>query len=128
MSDVTVSFQPDNKTTIAHSGQTLLEIAAQVAAGVDDGAQAEGPVPRHLYLRPGVRQVTLLPYHGLGVHKAERLGRSSRLGGVTTPSDQHLEALAERLEALCRELLGWLSSRREPGVPRQTWIEGRTPD
>jgi uncharacterized 2Fe-2S/4Fe-4S cluster protein (DUF4445 family) len=42
MSDVTVTFQPDNRTITAQSGQTLLEIAAQAGVPIHNLCGGEG--------------------------------------------------------------------------------------
>ncbi len=44
---------------------------------------------------PGVRHVSLLPYHRTGAPKARRLGREYALPGLAPPPTEHLEALAE---------------------------------
>jgi pyruvate formate lyase activating enzyme len=43
---------------------------------------------------PGVRRVSLLPYHGTGAAKARRLGRDYLLESVQPPSPESLERLA----------------------------------
>ncbi len=48
---------------------------------------------------PGVRQVSLLPYHSTGAAKARRLGREYPLDTLAPPSPERLDALA----ALFRE-------------------------
>jgi pyruvate formate lyase activating enzyme len=48
---------------------------------------------------PGVRRVSLLPYHRTGAAKARRLGREYPLDALAPPPGEHLEALA----ALFRE-------------------------
>jgi pyruvate formate lyase activating enzyme len=47
-------------------------------------------------LAPGIH-VDLLPYHHTAVDKYARLNRSYELGHVQTPSDEHVERLAEIL-------------------------------
>jgi pyruvate formate lyase activating enzyme len=44
---------------------------------------------------PGVRQVSLLPYHSTGAAKARRLGRDDPLEGLAPPSPERLDALAD---------------------------------
>jgi pyruvate formate lyase activating enzyme len=48
---------------------------------------------------PGIRQVSLLPYHSTGAAKARRLGRDYALDALAPPPREHLDALA----ALFRE-------------------------
>jgi pyruvate formate lyase activating enzyme len=43
---------------------------------------------------PGVRRISLLPYHRTGASKARRLGRHDSLGALYPPSAERLEALA----------------------------------
>lgn len=70
-------------------------IRVPIIPGVnDDAANIEGTA--HLAASiPGVRQVNLLPYHELGMHKAQRLGQSSRMGAVRTPAPDDLERMAQ---------------------------------
>ncbi len=48
---------------------------------------------------PGVRQVSLLPYHRTGAAKARRLGRDYPLETVAPPSPERLDALAALFRA-----------------------------
>jgi pyruvate formate lyase activating enzyme len=75
-------------------------IRVPIIPGVNDDAANLDATANFVAALRGVRQVTLLPYHGHGAHKAERLGRSSRLGAVTTPSTEHLETMADRFRAV----------------------------
>ena len=43
---------------------------------------------------PAVRQIHLLPYHGTGIQKQERLGQNPSLRNVTPPEPAHLQELA----------------------------------
>jgi pyruvate formate lyase activating enzyme len=43
---------------------------------------------------PGVRRVSLLPYHATGAAKARRLGRDTPLDGLAPPPRERLDALA----------------------------------
>ena len=70
-------------------------IRVPIIPGVNDDEANLDATARFVAALRGVRQVTLLPYHGHGVHKAERLGRASRLAAVATPSPQHLETLSD---------------------------------
>lgn len=47
----------------------------------------------------GVRQVNLLPYHELGTHKNEHLGREDTPDSVPSPSADDMKAAAERFQA-----------------------------
>ena len=85
-------------------------IRVPIIPGVNDDAANLDATANFVAALRGVRQVTLLPYHRHGVHKAERLGRSSRLGAVTTPSTEHLETMADRFRAVgIRALTGAIS-------------------
>jgi len=57
----------------------------------DEGVDAIAEIVAGL---TGVRQVSLLPYHGSGAAKARRLGRPSPLESLAPPSPERMEALA----------------------------------
>jgi pyruvate formate lyase activating enzyme len=46
----------------------------------------------------GLKQVELLPYHNLGMHKYDVLGQEYTLQGLTTPEKSHMLSLCRRLE------------------------------
>jgi pyruvate formate lyase activating enzyme len=74
-------------------------IRVPVVPGLTD---AEGDVAATAALvagLPGVRKVSLLPYHRTGVQKARRLGRDDPLGTLAPPPPERLSTLA----ALFRE-------------------------
>jgi len=48
----------------------------------------------------GMRQVNLLPYHEMGTHKNEQLGRIENPESVPTPSADDMRAAAERFRAV----------------------------
>jgi pyruvate formate lyase activating enzyme len=75
-------------------------IRVPIIPGVNDDTENLDATARFVAELRGVRQVTLLPYHKLGVHKAARLGRSPRLGPVDAPSAAYLDHLAERFRHL----------------------------
>lgn len=69
-----------------------------VVPGVNDdaaGIEAIGVLAAGL---PGVRKVSLLPYHGTGAPKTQRLGHSPGRE-FTSPSHEHMEALARLVAA-----------------------------
>lgn len=75
-------------------------IRVPIIPGVNDDVANLDATAEFIAVLPGVQQVTLLPYHGHGVHKAERWGRSNRLFGVASPTTEQLEKLADRFRAL----------------------------
>jgi pyruvate formate lyase activating enzyme len=70
-----------------------------VIAGVNDGAAAIEAMAELAAGLPGVRRVSLLPYHGTGAAKIQRLGRPETARGFAPPTVQHLEALARLVAA-----------------------------
>jgi pyruvate formate lyase activating enzyme len=48
----------------------------------------------------GVRQLNLLPYHELGIHKTRRLGKPAASSPSAAPPSEPLENLAERLRTM----------------------------
>lgn len=47
-----------------------------------------------------IEKVSLLPYHGLGEQKYERLGRMYPLSGISPPTEEHLKNIAKTFESL----------------------------
>ena len=47
-----------------------------------------------------VRQVNLLPYHKMGLHKFSRAGRDYRLADIVPPSREYMEAVREKFASL----------------------------
>jgi len=74
-------------------------IRVPIIPGVNDDAVNLDATAQFVATLRGVRQVTLLPYHELGVHKAARLGRARRLGPVDAPAPEHLERLANHFRS-----------------------------
>lgn len=69
-----------------------------------------------LNLGHGIKQVELLPYHKLGVHKYAMLGEDYKLQDLALPSKQHMRSLAENLNGQikqagisCQEIFGIIS-------------------
>jgi pyruvate formate lyase activating enzyme len=51
-----------------------------------------------LNLDPGIKQVELLPYHDLGIHKYDLLAKTYELKGLKIPNKEHILSLAKTLE------------------------------
>jgi pyruvate formate lyase activating enzyme len=75
-------------------------IRVPIIPGVNDQAANLAATAKFVAALRGVHQVTLLPFHGHGVHKAERLGRSSRLDVRTPPSTEQMETMADYFRAV----------------------------
>jgi pyruvate formate lyase activating enzyme len=65
-----------------------------VVPGFNDGEENLRAVARLAREHPSVRRVSLLPYHGTGVRKRERLGRTAALAGVASPTAERMQELA----------------------------------
>jgi len=81
-------------------------IRVPVIPGVNDDAENLDATARFVTSLPGVRRLHLLPYHGHGMGKRERLSEPAPRTAVPLPEapaavdgNAHLEALAERLSA-----------------------------
>lgn len=86
-------------------GHCRIWVRVPVIPGVnDDAAELEG-MARFAAGVPGVEQVCLLPYHELGMHKSQRLGRPYRMDGVGTPGPERLEAMARRFRQAGLEVM-----------------------
>jgi pyruvate formate lyase activating enzyme len=48
----------------------------------------------------GIRQINLLPYHALGMHKFARVGEDYRLPATLSPSSAAMQQIADRFRAL----------------------------
>jgi pyruvate formate lyase activating enzyme len=69
-----------------------------VIPGINDGAAGIAAIGALASELPGVRKVSLLPYHGTGVSKTQRLGRP-QASEFTSPSPEQMEALARLVAA-----------------------------
>jgi pyruvate formate lyase activating enzyme len=56
-----------------------------------------------LNLEPCIKQVELLPYHNLGMHKYDLLAKTYELKGLMIPNKEHLLSLAKTLEKNIKE-------------------------
>ena len=74
-------------------------IRIPVIPGVNDQPSELEQMARLVAGLRGVRQVNLLPYHALGVHKFQRLNQSYSLNHIAPPSAEHMEAVAARFSA-----------------------------
>jgi pyruvate formate lyase activating enzyme len=75
-------------------GHHQIWIRLPVIPGVNDHAAELEGMARFAAGVPGVDRVCLLPYHELGMHKSQRLGRPYRMDGVVTPEPERLEEMA----------------------------------
>lgn len=74
-------------------------IRIPVIPGVNDAPEEVEQMARLVAGLRGVRQVNLLPYHPLGVHKFQRLSQPYLLNHITPPSAESLEAVVARFSA-----------------------------
>ena len=69
-------------------------IRIPIIPGINDGTGEIEAMARLVQELPGIRQVSLLPYHKIGLPKFERLGQAYALADVAPPSRQAMETLA----------------------------------
>jgi pyruvate formate lyase activating enzyme len=62
----------------------------------DDDGQLEATA-RFAASIPGVRQINVLPYHKMAIHKFRRLGRPYRLEQIPAPTPERLEEVRQKL-------------------------------
>ncbi len=95
-----VSNRPilDNLRALAHDHPDV-RIRVPVIPGVNDSRANMAATARFASALPGVRRVSLLPYHATGEPKRERLGLVRQLRGVAAPPQGRLEELAGELSA-----------------------------
>ncbi len=74
-----------------------------VIPDLNDGPENLRAVARLAAELPSVLRVSLLPYHRAASRKRERLGRDDVLAGVTTPTPERMQELAELFAATGRE-------------------------
>ncbi len=74
-------------------------IRIPVLPGLNDDPESVSAVTELASSLPGVRRVSLLPYHRLGVAKRARLGLDWRQAGLLPPAPQRLRELASQLAA-----------------------------
>jgi len=74
-------------------------IRVPVIPGFNDGDDHLDAIVRFTASINGVRQVNLLPFHELGMHKNEHLGREDTLEPVPSASADCLKTAAERFRA-----------------------------
>lgn len=75
-------------------------VRVPIIPGFNDGDRHLDAVARFAASVEGVRQVNLLPYHELGSHKNEHLGRLDTPESVPSPSADDMKAAAERFRAV----------------------------
>jgi pyruvate formate lyase activating enzyme len=68
-----------------------------VVAGFNDQASEVEAIARLAAATRGVRRICLLPYHPLGKHKVERLGKTPALASLSAPSPERMASLAEQV-------------------------------
>jgi pyruvate formate lyase activating enzyme len=83
----------DNLRSLAEA-HAQIWIRVPVVPGYTDGEADLDATAALVAALPGVRRVSLLPYHATGPAKARRLGRPFPLHCVAPPSPDRLEALA----------------------------------
>ena len=91
----------------------------------DSEAQIDRLAELCLDLGQGIKQVELLPYHNLGTHKYDLLGKTYELHGLKIPDKEHLLGLAGTLEKnikqaniSCRAVFGTVTV---PGIGQPDW-------
>lgn len=67
--------------------------------GINDDEANLAAVARFAASLPGVRQVSVLPYHKFGVDKSRRLGLKSSLAGLEPPSPAQVQRVVEQFRA-----------------------------
>ena len=76
-----------------------IRIRLAVIPGVNDDQANLGAMAAFLQPLPGIRHVTLLPYHAAGEAKFARLGMDYALHGTQPPTSDRLESLAAFVRA-----------------------------
>jgi pyruvate formate lyase activating enzyme len=69
-----------------------------IIPGVNDDDENVLQIGRFVSAMTKVREIDLLPYHGMGAEKYKRLGRKYRLTQTKTPSDVEMAKIAQRLQ------------------------------
>jgi pyruvate formate lyase activating enzyme len=88
----------DNLKTLG-SVHDNIWIRVPILPGLNDDDRHLDAVARFAASIQGVRQVNLLPYHELGTHKNEHLGRIDAPHPVSSPSADDMKAAADRFRA-----------------------------
>lgn len=68
-----------------------LWLRVPIIPGINDSEQSLEAVARFAATLSSLRQVNLLPYHKIGVHKFRRLGQKYALEGVEPPSPERMD-------------------------------------
>jgi len=76
-----------------------IRIRIPVIPGVNDDAENLDATASFLQQLPGIHQIDLLPYHATGEAKFARVGKDYALHGTSSPSREHLTALAAHFRA-----------------------------
>jgi len=90
---------------ILHNLQALSEVGASiwvripVIPGVNANREELEAMSRFISTLKGVENVNLLPYHGTGSHKYERLGMSYLLRDLKSPTKEEMEGFSRIFEA-----------------------------
>ncbi|MCF7707625.1 MAG: glycyl-radical enzyme activating protein [Verrucomicrobia bacterium] len=84
----------DNLCTLA--GRVDVRLRIPVIPGVNDTPDEVEAMARFISALRGVPAIDLLPYHRLGTHKLERLGRKNGMKGIDSAGDEIAEAVALR--------------------------------
>jgi pyruvate formate lyase activating enzyme len=99
-------FTGVSNEAILHNLQVLgqihrhIWIRVPVIPGVNDSPKELEAMGRLIAGLKAVRQVNLLPYHKTGIHKFSRMGRPYCMGDIAPPSQEYMEAVAERFASL----------------------------
>jgi pyruvate formate lyase activating enzyme len=89
----------DNIQRIAETCPTVqLIIRIPVMPGLNDSKENIRNVAKFVSQLPGNHKIELLPYHKLGSHKYEALGRAYKLSNLESPSDEDMYMLKELIE------------------------------
>lgn len=88
----------DNLKALSRCHQDIW-IRVPIIPGVNDDDANLQATARIAAQTPGVRRVDLLPYHGSGASKFTRLGKTYAFQGMTTPTPERMQALADVFQA-----------------------------
>lgn len=88
----------DNLIRLA-KGKYPIKIRIPVVAGLNDAEEDITQMAEHLISLPGIKYISLLPYHKMGDQKYTNLNRSLPRPEARPPSPEKIEKIKARLEA-----------------------------
>jgi pyruvate formate lyase activating enzyme len=94
-----VSNKPvlENLGRLAACGRNVV-VRFPVVPGITDSPANVSALIAFMTSQPGLRQVSLLPFHHIGDAKYQRLGIENRMAGAAPPADAALDALLTQFE------------------------------